>query len=94
MRFLLSITFFTIVCSVWSQNKITLLPQIKAVSIFLEGAEINNQLTTDLKKGRNEIYIKGLAEKIRANSIKAELNTNGVQLLSISLEKSERYKYI
>ena len=50
-----------------------LLSAITSVSLFLNGAEINQTETLTLQKGQNEIRVEGLSSKLNIPSIQLTL---------------------
>lgn len=92
MKFLSVTTLWLLIAVSFSQNKVYHTPTPKDVTIYLEGAEINNTVKIFLKKGRNEVYLQGLAEKIKPSSVRAQLQSSDIKLLSINLEKDYTQK--
>lgn len=92
MKFLFTTALWLLIAVSFAQNKVYHTPTPKDVTIYLEGAEINNTVKIFLKKGRNEVYLQGLAEKIKPSSVRAQLQSSDIKLLSINLEKDYTQK--
>lgn len=78
----LALVFCLLASTLYAQTEYSLKikPPINALTVFLNGAEINQTETLSLKKGKNKIEICGLSSSIMQNSIQVAIKD--AQLIS------------
>ena len=60
--------------------------EIKAVTVYLNGAEINRIANVSIQKGTNEIKLIGLSPYIQPSSIQVKANNNAITIVSVNHE--------
>ncbi len=83
--FLISAFILANVPSFATPTRITPKFNLKKVTVYFTGAELNYQSSVRLKKGRNYIQFKNVSEKIKDGSIRASFDNN-VRILQVSTE--------
>src|SRR5688500_1298815 len=57
--------------------------EIKSVTVFMSGSEINHTAGVVLKKGKNRINFVGLSPKLESKSITVNIDQKDVTILSV-----------
>lgn len=79
--FCLSMTFLTVKSQ---ENKINTPSEVKKVTVFLTGAELNHEAKVKLKKGKNIVTFTGLSPRLDERSINLDPGTSDVNVLYIN----------
>ncbi len=71
-------------CVLAQENKINTLSEVKKVTVFLTGAELNHEAKVKLKKGKNIVTFTGLSPRLDERSINLDPGTGDVNVLYIN----------
>jgi hypothetical protein len=71
-------------CVTAQENKINMLSEVKKVTVFLTGAELNHEAKVKLKKGKNIVTFTGLSPRLDERSINLDPGTSDVNVLYIN----------
>ncbi len=82
-------TFLFILISIWSfgQKEITLPSEIKKVTVFFQGAQVEHQKSSDLKPGKQEIIFEKLTDFLDPNSVQVKA-IGDLTILSVRTRKN------
>lgn len=83
--------YLSVALLVWSfpyakaqENKINTSSEVKKVTVFLTGAELNHEAKVKLKKGKNIVTFTGLSPRLDERSINLDPGTSDVNVLYIN----------
>lgn len=71
-------------CVMAQENKINTSSEVKKVTVFLTGAELNHEAKVKLKKGKNIVTFTGLSPRLDERSINLDPGTGDVNVLYIN----------
>lgn len=71
-------------CALAQENKINTSSEVKKVTVFLTGAELNHEAKVKLKKGKNIVTFTGLSPRLDERSINLDPGTSDVNVLYIN----------
>ncbi len=71
-------------CVMAQENKINTTSEVKKVTVFLTGAELNHEAKVKLKKGKNIVTFTGLSPRLDERSINLDPGTGDVNVLYIN----------
>ena len=71
-------------CFLGQENKINTSSEVKKVTVFLTGAELNHEAKVKLKKGKNIVTFTGLSPRLDERSINLDPGTGDVNVLYIN----------
>lgn len=71
-------------CVMAQENKINTSSEVKKVTVFLTGAELNHEAKVKLKKGKNTVTFTGLSPRLDERSINLDPGTSDVNVLYIN----------
>lgn len=71
-------------CALAQENKINTSSEVKKVTVFLTGAELNHEAKVKLKKGKNIVTFTGLSPRLDERSINLDPGTGDVNVLYIN----------
>lgn len=87
--FILLVAFlFSVNNSKYSIEEITVNHDIKAVTIFLNSAEITREAKIKIPRGKTELVFKGISSKILKEGIKAHISNN-ITVYAINIEENK-----
>lgn len=83
---ILIFTTFLTVLTTFAQEAKEIDSEIKEVTVFLNGAEINRLANLTIQKGTNEIKLADLSPFIQPNSIQVKANNKAITIVSVNHE--------
>ena len=87
MNYFLSASFVLIISGIFAQKEVPLPSDLKKVTVFFLGAQVEHQANTQLKKGKQEVVFTKLTDFLDPNTVQVKANGD-LTILSVRTRKN------